>query len=216
MAQKQTQLIDITTLSAETFAWSDVFSSFTPDQRVYVYPDETLAGNTNIVEYENGIQIRQYSGVADGAGIITIASAGISNGDTFDTNTGIYTFADGQANRFQTPTLQPADVSDPNLRIEDGVFVIIDEEGKTHRVSKALNFKGDPNQIDITTAEDGTVTVTLAEQIAFDTIEAQSGIIHNNLSVGKNVSAKAYILDGYTQSEVDTGIAPRNSLCRII
>lgn len=155
--------------------------------------------------------------------VITDPSTAIvfSNGDTLDAETGIYTFAAGVPNYFDTPDLDP---SDNNLAISEEILVALDTNGLKHKISKALNFVGDENQISIATQVDGTVTITLSEDLVLNTIEAQSADFHGDvtidqggsLDVDSTVKTQALILKSYTQAQVDAGEAPTDSLIRIV
>lgn len=150
-----------------------------------------------------------------------------SNGDSLNVNTAIHTFAEGIANYFDTPDyIDPVepDVSDANIALPQEILVGIDSEGLKHKISKALNFKGDPNQISVVTQADGTVTITLSEDLALNYVQAQSADFHGDVTIdngGKlvvddTVSAKGMILGSYTQAQVDAGEVPKNALIRVV
>ena len=80
----------------------------------------------------------------------------------------------------------------------------------------------------ITTHADGTVTVTMPQDLVLNAITAQSATFDGDITVGGNqttagnqvttgtTQTKALILDSYTQADVDAGNVPANSLVRIV
>lgn len=221
----QTQLINVSDLGMLAPAWADAHSATSTDLRFKSYYDSRFPGQVFVMEYDTaGTRTYMDQPSVSAQGIVIC-----QNGDTLDTNTGIYTFVEGSTNRFQTPDIGPEpmpDPSDPNLRLPESVAVGIDSEGVRHYLSKALNFKSD--QLTITTHADGTVTVTMPQDLVLNAITAQSATFDGDITVGGNqttagnqvttgtTQTKALILDSYTQADVDAGNVPANSLVRIV
>ncbi len=152
-----------------------------------------------------------------------------SNGDSFNIETGIYTLASGVPNYFNTPDyIDPADdPSDPKLSLSQALYS--DENGLVHKISKALNFKGDPNQISVTTQANGTVSITLSEDLVLSSVQALTmqsdhhtvtgdGVAEGEAALVVNGVANAHAMQltrAYTQEEIEAGLAPKNALIRI-
>lgn len=120
MAQLQTQL-----LQNQDGAWLDTTNVFLKKVNIFEYPAPTV-----------GWAFREFPGYSGSAattdlflqvtdGLLTIPNP-ISGSDTFNITTGIYTFADGQPNRFQTATIggnpTPTPTPSTDIDLNSGFF----------------------------------------------------------------------------------------------
>lgn len=118
--------------------------------------------------------------------------------NTINVGTGVYTFALGRPNRWQTQTIDPTpppppppsdyvinQTLDPNLASRS---VKTHADGTAEVLSKLTSVLGTQNQIDVTVTE-GQVQIGLAQNLTFNSLEVNGdGAIHGNLTVDSTVS----------------------------
>lgn len=119
--------------------------------------------------------------------------------NTFNISTRIYTFSDGEPNRWQTPTIDPGppppppvtdyvvnQTLDPNLTSRS---VKTHSDGTAEVLSKLTSVLGTQGQIEVTSTE-GQVQIGLAPNLALETLTVNGDVaVHGSLSVDNTFTA---------------------------
>ncbi len=201
--QRQTQLLS-TTVSGRA-AWVDNLDLNAA--RVVIAQSATMS-DWDYTEYDPTTHALRWTQTARSGmepGVITYNSPynGLpSDINTINVDTGIYTFAINQPNRWQTSTINPDpppppppppaedyvinQVLDPNLASRS---IKTHEDGTAEVLSKLTSVLGTQNQIDVTVTE-GQVQIALAQDLQFNSLEVNGdAAIHGNLVVDQTISA---------------------------
>lgn len=195
MAQLQTQLLR----GSENSPWVDsvdtpwITINVTAD---FVYKQEYdhVTGNDAPNTYETPARVLNSNSVT------------FTNGDSIDFITGIYTFADNQPNRFQTPNLAPIPSSDVDTSMGANYY----EEDLTTNVKKyfAESFKFDGSQFEM----DGDRIVGL-KQSFIDTLATDlTNIVNTSISTATLTADTATINQTLTALGINTDLLKTKDL----
>lgn len=182
MAQIQTQLLQ------SIGDWSDVSGPFGAWVRI------NLADVRMEFDHNTGQQTSASAGTRNG----DILSFG--DGDSVDTVTGIYTFAEGQPNRFRTPDIGPVPSQDerPWFQTESGVQKLL---------LTAAELAGTTDQIVVTENADHSITFSLSPNLAFEALHVRGDATVDGALNSASVSTDTVTATGAisTPAEVSAG-----------
>lgn len=193
MAQLRTQLISITSSYAGGLVPAFADNADESQANVVIQILSATEDPPNVAlrftEYNNAHNIIDFLNGNGGANPYPL-----TRGDSINWITGVYTFADGSPNRWQTPTIGPLppedyvinQVLDPNLASRS---IETHADGTAEVLSKLTSVLGTQNQIDVTVTE-GQVQIGLAQDLQFNSLEVNGdAAIHGNLVVDQTISA---------------------------
>lgn len=179
MAQLQTRLYDLSSHYAGTPAWGD---ATVPSVCII----RTLLSGPGWEYFEKdsplGSQI-DYQIATDLTGDIATFMPTAGGPNTLNVATGLYTFAEGQANRWQTPT-----EADTHTGFGSTIFGS-DKDGEQVELSKLTSVIGTANQIDITQTSGSEVQIGIAADLEFDSLVVNGdAAIHGAVTADGDIS----------------------------